>query len=97
MRSTLHPPRVGLRIGESTLSAIPVRLQGDRASLLYEGSIPSAEGDTRLVLSWESGEITELDARVRSIETDIPVVDLELHAVQGAWVPFLRYLAGEAA
>ena len=85
------PPRVGLRLGERTLPAIPVLLRGDEASLVVPRELSDSR-DVSLVLDWEDGAVTELSVRVRSVDAEGRIAHLDVHNVGGDWEPFCSYL-----
>ena len=94
--SPVLPPRVGVRIGEQTRSAVPVLLRGHDAALVMDHA-PSEEDHCRLVLDWDDGRVTELDARVRAVDGEGHIAHLDVYRVDGDWKPFLEYLALNAA
>lgn len=106
LRSGPHPaPRVGMRVGGNLLPAVPVHLDGHRASLRFEDcpletewaqspSMPA--GHTHLQLDWADGSVTELVVQVRSLDVPAQVAHVDIHGVNENWRPFMEYLAGSA-
>ena len=70
---------------------MPLDLRGDQACVATV-DLPRETEDVQLVLDWACGAVTELGARVRAVETTSRTVSLDVHAVEGDWRPFLRYL-----
>ena len=106
--SGCHPaPRVGMRVGDRMLRAMPVHLDGHRASLQLEAPpqledgltqnplLP--EGRTQLHLDWADGRVTELAVEIRSVDLPAQVAHLDIHGVKGDWRPFMEYLAISAS
>jgi len=91
MPAATYPTRVGLRFRRRIVPAVPLQLAGDQASVATT-DLPRDAEDVHLVLDWACGAVTELGARVRMVETENRVVNLDVHAVEGDWRPFLRYL-----
>ncbi len=87
----LAPPRVGVRVGETLHPAVPVALCGQAVALRVDPATwrkPTA----RLRLDWEDGRVTELDARLHTIDRQNSVAELEIYGVAGDWRPFVEYL-----
>ena len=91
MPASTYPTRVGLRFRRRLVPAVPLDLRGDQASVATV-DLPLETEDVHLVLDWACGAVTELGARVRMVETENRVVNLDVHEVGGDWRPFLRYL-----
>jgi hypothetical protein len=91
MPASTYPTRVGLRFRRRVVPAVPLDLRGDQASVATV-DLPHETEDVQLVLDWACGSVTELGARVRMVETESRVVNLDVHTVEGDWRPFLRYL-----
>jgi hypothetical protein len=85
------PPRVGLRLGETLVPAIPVYLTGETASLVLARSIEALE-PARLVLRWADGSVTELSAEIVELEGEGRIAHLDVLTVAGDWQPFVDYL-----
>ena len=88
------PSRVTLRAGDRTHSVLPLVLRGDEATVMVV-DMPPRHRDVHLVLDWQCGGVTELDARIRREKLSGHVVDLDLQAVGGDWQPFLDYLGAQ--
>lgn len=84
-------PRVGVRVGDLTHDAVPVLLRGHEASLVLGARLDESDC-VELVLRWEDGQVTELDARVRAVDGGGRVAHVDVERVAGDWRPFLEYL-----
>ena len=92
VQTPIHlPPRVGVRLGDHTFDAVPVLLRGQEASLVMDHA-PREEDHVQLLLDWSDGRITELGARVRSIDGEGRIAHMDVYQVDGDWRPFLEYL-----
>jgi len=94
MRHVVPPstPRVGIRVRGALQPAVAVKLEGQKAYLLTDPA-PQIADLTRLRLDWDDGRVTELDGRVRNVDTPSRVTTVEICGVDGDWKPFLEYLA----
>ncbi len=85
-------PRVGMRIGDHLLPAVPVQLDGQKAALVLDQE-PPRMGPTRLHLDWDDGRVTELQVDLHAVDGASHVAHMEIRRVDGDWRPFLEYLA----
>jgi hypothetical protein len=97
-----HPaPRVGMQVGDRMLRAMPVHLDGHRASLQLEECLTQSpllpEGRGQLHLGWADGRVTELSVEIHSVDVPAQVAHLDIHGVKGDWRPFMEYLAISAS
>lgn len=84
------PAHIDFLSGGHRFDAVPLHLSGDRASLSLPVP-PWGAKAVELVLGWRDGRVTELEGRVRAVESN-GSVHLDLRGVGGGWEPFVEYL-----
>jgi len=85
------PSHIDVRVGGTPRRAVPVLLRGHEASFVMDEA-PAERQDVALVLDWNNGKVTELAARVRSVDGDGRIAHVDVLGVEGDWAPFMEYL-----
>jgi hypothetical protein len=89
-------PKVDLRVGSRHYPALALRLGGQQAALALTRQPPKGAA-VSLVLDWEDGTRTILDAHVARVLAGGCVTELDLYGVRGDWRPWVEYLGRDVA
>ncbi len=93
--SSSPEPRVGIRWQGRLRPALALALRGEEACLVLPDAPPKGS-PLEVVLDWPGGAVTECRGLLREMSFDGRIARIDIHHVEGAWQPFLRYLGVQA-